>query len=379
LGDEDAMGLALRQARRGEGRCHPNPAVGAVVFRGARVLGLGTTRPPGGSHAEIVALERARKRHGARALRGATLAVTLEPCCHTGRTGPCTEAILAAGIARVLVGHRDPHPEVSGGGVRWLRRHGVEVTLPVLQEECRYQHRGFFSVVERGRPFVALKLAATLDGRNATAGGESRWITGDPARAHVHRLRDRSDAVMVGSGTARADDPSLTVRRGARQLRAPIRLLVDSQLRVSPRAKLFCDDNASRTWLLTGRGHGARRLHARTRGGARALELPRRGDHLQLGAVLSRLAREGINTVLVEGGAGLAGALLRRRLVDEVHWYLAPGLLGADARPAIGELGVRALEKQTAIAVRRVRRLGQDLYVHGSIHPTGSGAGGTRR
>jgi diaminohydroxyphosphoribosylaminopyrimidine deaminase/5-amino-6-(5-phosphoribosylamino)uracil reductase len=367
------MARALARARRASGRTFPNPPVGALVLRGARVLGAGETRPAGGAHAEIVALERARARHGAAALRGATLAVTLEPCCHQGRTGPCTDAILAAGIRRVWVGHRDPNPRAQGGLAR-LARAGVAVTLGVREADCREQHRGFLSVVERGRPWLALKLAATLDGRIATARGESRWISGAAARAFVHRLRDEADAVMVGSRTARADDPELSVRRDGRRVRMPIRLLVDAGLRVPARARLFRDTDATRTWLLTRHGHAARRLAERSAHGARALLLPARGGHLDLARALHALAREGLTHVFVEGGGGLAAALLRTGLVDELHWFAAPSLLGGDARPALAALGVERLSRRLALDVREVRRLGEDLYVRARPKPAGGRA-----
>jgi diaminohydroxyphosphoribosylaminopyrimidine deaminase/5-amino-6-(5-phosphoribosylamino)uracil reductase len=371
---EQAMGLALARARRASGRSFPNPPVGAVVLRGDRVLGAGETRPVGGAHAEVVALERARARHGARALAGATLAVTLEPCCHHGRTPPCTDAILAAGVRRVWVGQRDPNPKVAGAGFRRLRRARVALEIGIREEECRVQHRGFLSVQQRGRPWIALKLAATLDGRIATAGGASRWITGPAARALGHRLRDAADAVMVGAGTAAADDPELSVRRGGRTLRTPVRLLVDGGLRVSPRARLFRDAEASRTWLLTRRGHPEAALARRTSRGARALLLAARGGHLDLARAFERLAREGLTFVLVEGGGELAAALLRAGLVDELHWFVAPSLLGGDARPALGALAARALEERIALPAPEVRRLGPDLYVSAFLSSPGGPA-----
>jgi diaminohydroxyphosphoribosylaminopyrimidine deaminase/5-amino-6-(5-phosphoribosylamino)uracil reductase len=363
LTPEQAMQHALMRARRASGRTFPNPPVGAVVLRGDRILGAGETRPVGGPHAEIVAMERARKRHGAAALRGATLAATLEPCCHVGRTPPCTDAILAAGIRRVWIGQRDPNPLVGGGGLRKLRRRGLDVRVGVLEDACREQHRGFLTVQTEGRPWLALKLAATLDGRIATAAGESRWITGPAARALVHGLRDRADAVMVGSGTAAADDPALSVRGGARTVRTPIRLVVDAGLRVPARARVFRDAAAAQTWLLTGRGHSAAKLARRCARGARALTLPTRRGHLDLRRTLTRLAGEGLTHVLVEGGGGLAAALLRSGLVDEIHWFAAPSLLGGDARPALAALGIRRLAERVALDVREVRRVGEDLYV----------------
>ena len=362
------MRLALREARRAEGRSFPNPPVGAVVFRGERVLGRGHTRPVGGAHAEIVALERARRRFGARALRGASLAVTLEPCGHHGRTPPCTDAILAAGIRRVLVGHADPNP-VSGPGSRRLRSRGVTVETGVLAEACRRQHRGFLSVVERGRPHVALKLAATLDGRIATAGGESRWITGEASRALVQRLRDRADAVMVGARTARLDDPELAVRHRGRLVRVPIRVLADTRLRVPLTARLFSDAHADRTWALAGAAAPARNRRAREARGARVLAVPSRGGRIDPAAAMRRLAREGITSLLVEGGGELAAALLRAGLVDEVHWFAAPSLLGGDARAALGPLGLPRLAARVGLEELAVTRVGEDVYVHGLVAP----------
>jgi len=293
--------------------------------------------------------------------------VTLEPCSHQGRTGPCSEAILEAGIAHVFVGHRDPNPAVRGHGLRRLRARGVTVEEGVLADDCRAQHRGFISVQERGRPFVALKLAATLDGRIATARGESRWITGAAAREAVHGLRAQADAVMVGSTTARADDPCLTARRRGRLVRCPVRVLVDSGLRVPARAGLYRDEHARRTWVLTGSRPAPAARRARERAGSRLIEVPRRGAHLDLAKGLARLAEHGLTDILVEGGGGLAAALLRAGLVDELHWFAAPSLLGGDARGSLGPLGLARLADRVELLEPRVRRLGEDLYVHGRV------------
>ena len=368
---EQAMRLALAQARRASGRTHPNPPVGAVVFRGDRILASGRTQPPGGPHAEVVALRRAIRRHGVSAVRGASLAVTLEPCCHVGRTGPCTEAILDAGVARVLVGHADPNPRVAGNGLRRLRRAGVRVELGVLEQDCRAQHRGFVSVQRRGRPFVALKLAATLDGRIATASGESRWISGPAARAFVHRLRARSDAVWVGAETALADDPELTARRDGRVVHRPVRILADSRLRVPPGARLYRDASGGRTVVLCGADAPAARRRAVERTGAHLVSLPRDPDGLDLAAGLAALAAHGVTEVLVEGGGRLAASLLRRGLVDELHWFVAPTLLGGDARPALGPLGVRRLAQAPRLESSRWRRLGPDWLLEGRVQGAG--------
>lgn len=375
--DARMMRLALAAAARGDGRTHPNPSVGAVVFRGDRVLGRGTTRPPGGPHAEIVALRAAARRHGERALVGASIAVTLEPCSFEGRTGPCTDALIEARIARVVAGCRDPHPRVAGRGFRKLRAAGLAVETGVLETDCLSQHRGFRSVQERGRPWVTLKLATSLDGRIATASGESRWITGPESRAAVHRLRDRYDAIVVGSGTALADDPSLTVRRGDRVVRTPVRVLIDGRLRVPHGHRLFADGQADRTWVVCrARASGVRAA----RGAAgRVLEVERGADgHVDLAAALAALAEAGLTTLFVEGGGGLAAALLRADLVDEVHWFLAPKLIGGDGQAGLGPLGLSRLNEAVALEAPRTTRRGEDLHVHGWVAASAAWARGER-
>lgn len=358
LSPEEAMRLAISRARRGLGRTFPNPSVGAVIFRGGEVLATGRTRPPPGAHAEVVAIAAARR--AGHSLRGASLAVTLEPCCHTGRTGPCTQAVIEAGLSRVYVGCRDPHPRVGGRGIRRLRRAGIRVETGVLAEACHELHRGFFSLCERGRPFVTLKLATSLDGRIATAGGESRWITGPLARRFVHRLRARTDGLMVGSGTALADEPALTARRGERVIHRPVRVLVDSRLRVPPDSPLYRDLPGVPTLVLTRRG--ARGRLRREALGATLLPVRTRGDDLDLGAALQALGAAGLTTLLVEGGGKLAAALLRAGLVDELHWIQAPLLLGGDARPALGDLGLEHLSDAVRLRSIQGRALGPDWH-----------------
>lgn len=362
---DEAMRIALRYAARGQGRVWPNPAVGAVVFRGGRILAAGNTRPPPGPHAEIVALRAAVRRHGERVLRGASVAVTLEPCSHHGRTGPCADALIEAGIARVYSGCTDPDPEVAGSGHRKLRRAGVKVETGVLADACRESHRGFLSRLARRRPFVTLKLASTLDGRIATASGESRWITGPRARRFVHDLRRRVDAVMVGSGTALADDPQLTARRNDRVVHSPVRVLVDSRLRVPVRSALYRELDRSPTWVMCGEGVRGARTRAKT--GARLFEQPLRAGQLDLSRLLRELGRAGLNTVLVEGGGELAAALLRAKLVDEIHWLLAPRLIGGDGRAALGALQLSRLAQAVSLGRVETARLGDDFRVTGRL------------
>ena len=363
---EAAMRLALAQARRALGRSFPNPPVGAVVYRGDRVLARGHTSPAGGPHAEAVALERARRRFGARRVRGASMAVTLEPCSHVGRTGPCADLVADAGVRRVYLGHADPHPVVAGRGVRRLRRAGIQVCVGVLEAECREQHRGFLSVCEHGRPFVILKLAGTLDGRIATAGGESRWITSAPARDAVHRLRARVDAIAVGSATVLADDPELTARRESRVVHRPVRLLVDSKLRVPATARLYHGPGPG-AWVLCARTAAAAQRRAIAAAGARLFPIPSRRGHLDLRFAMAEMARAGLSQILVEGGGELAAALLRPGLVDEIHWFVSPRLIGGDGRPALGSLGLSRLADAPELCDVRVRRLGDDVHIHGRV------------
>lgn len=362
------MRLALAQARRASGRTWPNPPAGAVVFRGARVLGRGFTQAAGGAHAEVVALERALRRHGARVVRGASLAVTLEPCAHHGRTPPCVERVRDAGLARVFVGHVDPNPFVSGRGLQRLRRAGLAVFPGVLESECRAQHRGFVHVQEQGRPWIELKLATTLDGRIATHRGESKWITGPRAREAVHRLRSTSDAVLVGSGTALADDPALTARRADRVVHRPVRIVVDSTLRVGPDARLFrgAGDEAEAWVLCTQRAARSRRSALEARG-VKVLPVRSRGGQVSLTTALRKLALLGLTQILVEGGGGLAAALLRANLVDEIHWFVAPRLLGGDARSALGPLGIGRLANAVALDAPVFQRLGDDRYCRARV------------
>lgn len=367
LNDAAAMALALRAARGASGRTFPNPAVGAIVYRGDRVLGRGCTRPVGGPHAEIVALRAAVRNHGARALRGASVAVTLEPCAHHGRTGPCVDVLLAAGIRRVVVGHRDPNPLVGGRGLVRLRRAGVAVALGTLEDACRTQHRGFLAVQARGRPFVTLKLATTLDGRIATARGESRWITGPAARALVHRIRRRVDAVVVGSGTALADDPELLARVGSRVVHRPLAVVLDGRLRLPPGARCLRSRARGET-LVVGATHASRRRRkALEAAGARVLFAPQRNGCVDPRAALRLLARAGLTEVLLEGGGALAAAWLRAGVVDEVHWFVSARLLGGDARPALGALGVGRLADAFVLSEPSIRRLGDDVHVHGTL------------
>jgi len=354
------MARAVALAHRALGRTSPNPAVGAVVVKGGRIVGEGWTRPVGGPHAEVVALRQA----GARA-RGAVLYVTLEPCAHHGRTPPCIDAVIAAGITRVVVGVGDPNPRVRGRGVRALRAAGIEVVADVLAEEAGAVSAWFRHYIVRGRPFVMLKLAASLDGRIATARGESRWISGPAARRWVHELRNRVDAVMVGSGTVLADDPALTCRlRGGRD---PIRIVVDGRLRMPARARVVRQRSSAPTLIATTSAASAARRAALTRAGAEVLLVPGARGHVSLPALFRELATRGIVSVLIEGGGELAAAALRAKAVDRALLVSAPLLLGGDGRPMLGSLGVGRLARAPHVANPIFSRLGPDLLIEGPV------------
>ncbi len=296
---------------------------------------------------------------------GATLYLTLEPCSHFGRTPPCAPAVIAAGIGRVVVGATDPNPRVRGRGLRALRGAGVAVTTGVLADEAHEVIAWFRHFVLRRRPFVIVKLAASLDGRIATAAGESRWLSGRGARRLVHTLRDRVDAVMVGAGTVLADDPALTCRiRGGRD---PLRVVVDGALRISPRARLLRQRSRAATLIATAKAASAARVRGLAAAGAELLRFDAPAGRIRLAALLAELARRDVTSVLVEGGGDLASALLRERVVDRVLVVATPRLLGGDARPMLGPLAVRRLAAAPRLRDLRIERLGPDLLIDGAV------------
>jgi diaminohydroxyphosphoribosylaminopyrimidine deaminase/5-amino-6-(5-phosphoribosylamino)uracil reductase len=345
------MRQALREARRGLGRTSPNPAVGAILVKRGRVVGRGHHARAGSPHAEVVAI-----RSAGAAARGATLYTTLEPCDHYGRTPPCSLAILSSGVARVVSGSRDPNPLVNGRGLRRLRRAGVEVEPRVLEEACDALNEAWMTFIRLGRPHVTLKVASTLDGKIATASGDSRWVTGPEARAVVHRLRNRVDAVLVGAGTARADDPRLTARvRGGRD---PLRVVLDARASLPRDLRIFRHRSRAATVV------------AHLRPGVRApgpgVEMLRcrgRGDRVDLRDLLSRLARRGVTSLLVEGGAEVAGSFLAAGLVDRLMLFLAPRIAGGGGLSWAGMPGPRRMADALALSEVSVSRVGEDLLV----------------
>lgn len=350
--DSAFLRRALRLARRGLGRTHPNPPVGAVVVRDGEVVGEGWHRRAGEPHAEAVALAQAGDR-----ARGATLYCTLEPCTVDGRTPACAPAVARAGIRRVVLGSVDADARVRGGGIRLLRRRRVAVSTDVETAACDELLRFYRHHRTTGRPWVRLKLAASLDGRIALGNGRSKWITGPEARELVHRWRDELDAICVGIGTVLADDPTLDCRRP--RGRDPIRVVLDGRLRTPATAKLLRKGTGA-VWLATKKPVAARRADRLRAAGAEILPLASRDGVLDPRALLRGLGRKGVTSVLLEGGGTVAASFLRRGLVDELCAFQAPLLIGGDGIPMIGELGVESLTRAIRLGDVRVSRVGAD-------------------
>ena len=353
--DTAHMRAALALARRGLGSTWPNPSVGCVIVRDGRVVGRAVTAPGGRPHAERAALAVAGE-----AARGATAYVTLEPCCHWGRTPPCTDALIEAGIARVVIAVHDPDSRVNGQGVARLRAAGIEVTEGVLRAEAEDVLAGFATRLRRDRPMVTLKMASTLDGKIATHAGESQWITGAPARRAVHAMRGDSDAVLVGVGTVLADDPDLTCRIPGYRSTPIVRVIVDSHLRTPLTSHLIRTAETSPTWFLVRDGADAVRRDALADLGVTVIDVAGSNAGIDLTDGLRALAEAGITRLLVEGGGRIAASLLRADLVDRIAWFHAPSVMGGDGWPAAQAFGVGHLADMPRFVRRRVVALGPD-------------------
>ena len=357
--DEDHMRAALALARRGLGQTAPNPSVGCVITQHGRVVGRGVTSAGGRPHAEINALAMAGEQ-----AHGGTAYVTLEPCSFTGKSGPCTQALISAGISRVVVGAKDPHPNVNGAGLAQLRAAGLSVTEGVLERECQAVIAGFTSVQLTRRPLLRLKLASSLDGRIATSEGESKWITAEPARRAVHMMRARHDAVMVGVGTVLADDPDLTCRLEGLRATPLVRIVVDSHLRTPLLSRLVVGASDNPVWILHRNGADKLRCRALEQAGVKLLELPASSAGVDLQIGMQRLAELGLTRVLAEGGGTLAAGLLRADLVDRLSWFHAPCVMGGDGFPAAQAFGVLALSQMPRFMPVASCRLGVDMLSH---------------
>lgn len=356
MDDSAHIRAAIALARRGIGECAPNPTVGCVIVREGLVVGRGRTAPGGRPHAETEALAMA----GA-AARGATAYVTLEPCAHHGQTPPCAQALVDAGVARVVVAARDPDPRVNGQGIAILQAAGIEIAEFTLETEAEAVNAGFFSVVQRGRPLLRLKLASTLDGRIATRSGESQWISGEASRRAAHAMRGCFDAIMVGVGTMLADDPELTCRIEGFRTRPIIRVVLDSHLRTPLTSRLVTGAREAPVWILHRDGADEMRRAALEDAGVRCFEVAAGSLGVDLDHALASLAQQGVTRVLAEGGGTLAAALLRAELVDELAWFHAPAVMGGDGFPAAQGFGITELAAMPRFKPVRQQPWGDDM------------------
>ncbi len=364
------MKMALELAERGRGWTSPNPMVGAVIVKDGNISGQGFHQTAGGPHAEIVALEQAGEH-----ANGATLYVTLEPCNHTGRTPPCTEAILKGGISRVVAGMKDSNPRVQGGGLDFLQRRGLEVTVGVCEAECRRLNEIFIKYVATSLPFVILKCAATLDGRIATRTGDSKWITNAHSRQFVHELRHAVDAVMVGIGTVLKDNPRLTTRLEDRKCSDPTRIVLDTHLSIPLDTKLLHLSSDSDTLIVSGRetSDSAKKKQALEKAGVRVLSVEHQDNLIDLGALVRELGKLEITSLLIEGGSRINGSALRAQIVDKVHMFYAPKICGGDdGVPICSGPGVELMEQSMRLKNISIQTFKDDVMIEGYFDKQGT-------
>lgn len=359
------MRLALQEAGKGQGRTSPNPCVGAVIVRDDTVVGRGYHRKAGTPHAEVNAIAAA----GA-AARGATMYVTLEPCNHSGRTPPCTRAVLAAGISRVVVGMSDPNPAVAGGGGSFLASQGIEVETGVLEEQCRALNRGFIKHAATGLPWVVMKAGMSLDGKITFKRGRAGQITGEQSRLFTHRLRDTLDAILIGVDTALIDDPSLTTRLPDGAGRDPLRVILDTTLRLAPQAAMLRQRSDAATWVFCGTDAPTAREEQLAGAGAviRRVGRDERG-RLDLVEVLRYLGRADITSVLVEGGATVHGSMLRQELVNQAYLFVAPFFIGRPGTPLVGDYAINDENGGLRLTDIELCHLGDDVLIQGLVMP----------
>jgi len=355
------MKRALTLAARGAGTTHPNPMVGAVVVADDRIVGEGWHRRPGEPHAEALALAEAGS-----AARGGALFVNLEPCDHTGRTPPCTRAIIDAGIVDVFAACLDPHSLVDGKGFDTLREACVRVTTGTLSREAEELNRAFFHFSREGTPYVTLKLASTLDGRIAAPDGDSKWITGEKARKAVHRLRAQVDAVLVGVGTVIADDPRLTARGEGRKVQ-PVRVVLDPTLKTSPGSIIVRENASGSTLLVIGEDVPQDRCKAFEDRGVRLIRLPVENGIIPWSTLAGSLTEMGVLHVLAEGGGRTAAWMLKEGAVNRLELFLAPRILGASGVPVVGDMGVISLKEAACLSFHRIRRVGEDVQITADV------------
>lgn len=357
--DEFYIKRAIELARKGIGHVSPNPLVGAVIVKDGTIVGKGYHQRYGEAHAEVNAI-----RDAGESARGATLYVNLEPCCHQGKTPPCTEAIIHAGIRRVVVGMVDPNPLVNNLGISCLRDHGIDVTAGIAAGECEELNKVFIKYMKTGLPYITIKIAQTIDGRIATQSGHSKWITSPEARTVVHRLRSENDGIVIGVRTGRLDNPSLTVRRIAGE--NPFRIVLDSQLSIPEDSKLLNDKFTELTIIATASGDVHKKERIR-RYGARLWELPSSRDgYLSLTALLEKAASEKLSSLLVEGGSEVFTSFLREKLADYIAFMIAPKISGSGIN-AIGDLNIFKIDHSITLNKIKLERAGEDIVLFADI------------
>jgi diaminohydroxyphosphoribosylaminopyrimidine deaminase / 5-amino-6-(5-phosphoribosylamino)uracil reductase len=361
------MKMALALAKKGEGLTSPNPMVGAVVVKDGKVVGKGYHQAAGKAHAEVNALDDAGN-----LAKDASLYVTLEPCNHTGRTPPCTERIIAAGIRRVVAAMTDPNPEVKGGGLDYLESRGISITSGVCDTQAKRLNEAFIKFVRSRRPFTIVKCAATLDGRIATKTGDSRWVTGEKSRQFVHRLRHAVDAIMVGINTVEKDNPSLTTRISAPpksfKPKDPIRIVLDTHLRISEKAKLLRLHSHSDTILVTGASVSEDKKGRLEKDGVKIIEMPVKNDLIDLDQLMDRLGSWDVTSLLIEGGGRVIASALSAGIVDKIHFFYAPKILGGDdGIPICRGPGAAVMNHCIGVKDIRVQRFGNDVMIEGYI------------
>lgn len=359
--DSNYMRMALWEAKKGVGKTSPNPSVGALVVKNGRIVGKGYHKKAGTPHAEIHALQDAGRK-----AEGATLYVTLEPCNHTGRTPPCTRAILKAGITQVVIGMRDPNPQVAGGGAKYLAAKGLTVISGVLEQECREINLPFIKHSTTGLPWVILKAGMSIDGRIAALPGTKTMITGKQSLARVHALRNQVDAILVGIGTALADDPSLTTRLQKSGTESdPLRVILDTDLHLSLSAKMLQQDSSAETWIFCARGADKKKRNMLEESGALVKTVPVVGGGLEIKAVLKVLGQAGITSLLVEGGSRVHGSFIDAGLVDQLLLFVAPKFLGDQGVPLATFPAYKSKKDAAEFKIIKTRRYGEDVLIEG--------------
>ncbi|HDD35572.1 MAG TPA: bifunctional diaminohydroxyphosphoribosylaminopyrimidine deaminase/5-amino-6-(5-phosphoribosylamino)uracil reductase RibD [Candidatus Desulfofervidus auxilii] len=354
------MQYAIALAKKARGRTSPNPLVGAVIVKDGRIVGKGYHKKAGLPHAEIEAIKAAGEQ-----AKGADLYVTLEPCNHYGRTPPCTEAILRAGIKRVFVGMRDPNPHVKGKGIEYLKSKGIEVEIGILEKKCQRLNEMFIKYVTTGMPFVSLKLAATLDGKIALNNSETKWITNKKSRLFTHHLRDIHDAILVGINTVLKDDPALTTRLPKKKGRDPVRIILDTHLRIPLNAKVLHLNSDAKTVIVTAFDVLTEKVKVLETMGVEVWQIGLENGQLSLRELLALLGKKGIMSVLVEGGAKVATSFLKQKLVDKIYFFYAPKIVGREHLSMVGELGISSLKKAIQFKDVSLRRFENDILIVG--------------